>query len=189
MPRPKKNAGQNGARQRMIDTFWNQLMQLPYHEVTTSSITRQAECNRATFYYYFDSIEDLAEKAIDAAVPTDIANLAEKFLSEEDGVFRLNEAQRHAVERICLLAGKNGSVRLTERFKNALMNTWATKFGLSLSDENVRTIASFMASGIVGLLEDQANKPCDEHFEKRLQIISEVFSGSAIQFARKSIGS
>ena len=84
-----------------------------------------------------------------------------------------------------------GSGRLIERFKRALMEAWAGKFELDLRQEDVRAVASFMASGIVGLLGEQAGKPCDEHFDRCLQIISEVFSSSAIEFAhnKSKIGS
>lgn len=183
MARPRKDSEEKGAEARMIEAFWDQLSRMPYREVTAASVARQAGCNRATFYYYFDSIEDLAEKAVDAAVPTDIADLAERFLSEDSAPFRLDEAQRRAVERICLLTGLNGSARLTERFKRTLMETWASRFGLDLAQEDVRTVASFMASGIVGILGDQEGLPCDERFDARLQTISEVFSAPAMSFA------
>lgn len=183
MARPRKDSEEKGAEARMIEAFWDQLSRMPYREVTAASVARQAGCNRATFYYYFDSIEDLAEQAVDAAVPTDIADLAERFLSEDSAPFRLDEAQRRAVERICLLTGLNGSARLTERFKRTLMETWASRFGLDLAQEDVRTVASFMASGIVGILGDQEGLPCDERFDARLQTISEVFSAPAMSFA------
>ncbi len=183
MARPRKDSEEKGAEARMIEAFWDQLSRMPYREVTAASVARQAGCNRATFYYYFDSIEDLAEQAVDAAVPTDIADLAEMFLSEDSAPFRLDEAQRRAVERICLLTGLNGSARLTERFKRTLMETWASRFGLDLAQEDVRTVASFMASGIVGILGDQEGLPCDERFDARLQTISEVFSAPAMSFA------
>lgn len=184
MARPRKDSEEKGAEARMIEAFWDQLSRMPYREVTAASVARQAECNRATFYYYFDSIEDLAEKAVDAAVPTGIADLAEKFLSESDTSFRLDEGQRSAVERICLLTGPNGSTRLAERFKRALAETWASRFGLNLAQEDVRTVASFMASGIIDVLGEQEGLPCDERFDARLQIISEVFSAPAMAFAR-----
>lgn len=183
MARPRKDSEEKGAEARMIEAFWDQLSRMPYREVTAASVARQAGCNRATFYYYFDSIEDLAEQAVDAAVPTDIADLAERFLSEDSAPFRLDEAQRRAVERICLLTGLNGSARLTERFKRTLMETWASRFGLDLAQEDVRTVASFMASGIVGILGNQEGLPCDERFDARLQTISEVFSAPAMSFA------
>lgn len=185
MPRPRKDSGEKAAEERMVEAFWNQLSQMPYREVTAASIARQAGCNRATFYYYFDSIDDLAEKSVDAAVPTGIADLAERFLSGSGATFHLDEGQRHAVERICLLTGENGSSRLAERFKKALMRAWASKFVLDLEQEDVQAVASFMASGIVGILGEQAGKPCDERFDARLRVVSEVFSSPAIEFARK----
>lgn len=141
MARPRKDSEEKGAEARMIEAFWDQLSRMPYREVTAASVARQAGCNRATFYYYFDSIEDLAEQAVDAAIPTGIADLAEKFLSESGTQFRLDENQRGAVERICLLTGPNGSTRLTERFKRALAETWASKFGLDLTQEDVHAVA------------------------------------------------
>ena len=184
MARPRKDSEKRGAEERMVEAFWDQLSRMPYREVTAASIARQAGCNRATFYYYFDSIEDLAEKTVNAAVPTGIADLAEKFLSESGTSFHLDESQRSAVERICLLTGPNGSVRLAERFKRALIETWAGRFDLDLAQEDVRAVASFMASGIVGILGDQEGLPCDERFDARLQTISEVFSAPAMRFAR-----
>ena len=183
MARPRKDSEEKSAAARMIEAFWDQLSRMPYREVTAASVARQAGCNRATFYYYFDSIEDLAEQAVDAAVPTGIADLAEKFLSENGTPFRLDESQRSAVERICLLTGPNGSTRLTERFKRALAETWANKFGLDLAREDVRAVASFMASGIVGILGNQEGLPCDDRFDSRLQTISKVFSAPAMKFA------
>ena len=69
MARPRKDSEVKGAEQRMVEAFWSQLSRMPYRKVTAASIARQAGCNRATFYYYFDSIEDLAEEAVDAAIP------------------------------------------------------------------------------------------------------------------------
>ena len=63
--------------------------------------------------------------------------------------------------------------------------TWAERFGVALDQEDVRIVASFMASGIVGILGEQAGKPCDEHFDARLQVIGKVFSAPAIEFAHK----
>ena len=183
MPRPRKDSGEKGADERMVEVFWDQLSHMPYREITATSVARRAGCNRATFYYYFDSIEDLAERAVDAAVPSGIADLVEAFLASGDGTFGLDEAQRRAVERVCLLAGENGSKRLTERFKRALMAVWVERFGLDLEQEDVWAVASFMASGIVGMLGEWAGRPCDAAFDARLRVIGEVFSASAIKFA------
>lgn len=184
MARPRKDSGERGAQERMVQAFWEQLSRMPYREISAASVARESRCNRATFYYHFDSIEDLAEKAVEAAVPSGMADLAEAFLTGEANRLELDEEKRRAVERLCLLTGDEGSPRLTERFKHALMAAWAERFGLGLDREEARVVASFMASGIVGILGEQAGRPCDDAFEARLQTVSRVFSASAIEFAR-----
>lgn len=186
MARPRKDSGEQGAEERMMREFWYQLARAPYREITAASVARESRCNRATFYYHFDSIEDLAEKAVAVAVPSGIADLAEAFLTGSADRLRLDEEKRRAVERLCLLTGDRGSPRLTERFKHELMAAWAERFGLELEREEAHVVASFMASGIVGILGEQAGKPCDDAFDERLQTISRVFSASAIEFARAS---
>lgn len=187
MARPRKDSGERGAQERMVQAFWGQLSRMPYREISAASVARESRCNRATFYYHFDSIEDLAEKAVEAAVPSGMADLAEAFLTGEADRLELDGEKRRAVERICLLTGDRGSPRLTERFKHALMAAWAERFGLELEREEARVVASFMASGIVGILGEQAGRPCDADFEARLQTVSRVFSASAIEFARSNL--
>ena len=76
MARPRKDSGERGAQERMVQAFWDQLSCMPYREISAASVARESRCNRATFYYHFDSIEDLAEKAVEAAVPSGMADLA-----------------------------------------------------------------------------------------------------------------
>ena len=103
MARPRKDSEERGAEARMIEAFWDQLSHMPYREVTAASIARQAECNRATFYYYFDSIEDLAEQAVDAAVPTGIANLARYRARSLPAVGALLKAEDSDEKQISLM--------------------------------------------------------------------------------------
>lgn len=184
MARPRKDSDEASAEERMVQAFWNQLARMPYREITAASVARESRCNRATFYYHFDSIEDLADKAVEATVPSGIADLAQAFLTGAADRLKLDEEKRQAVERLCLLTSDGGSPRLTERFRRALMAAWAERFGLDPEWEEAHTVASFMASGIVGIIGEQAGKPCDATFDARLQTISRVFSASAIDFAR-----
>ena len=64
------------------------------------------------------------------------------------------------------------------------VEAWAGRFELDLGREDVHAVASFMASGVVGLLGEQSGRACDERFDARLQTISEIFSAPAIGFAR-----
>mgnify|MGYP000893222787 CR=1 FL=1 len=60
MARPRKDSGERGAQERMVQAFWEQLSRMPYREISAASVARESRCNRATFYYHFDSVEDQA---------------------------------------------------------------------------------------------------------------------------------
>ena len=63
MARPRKNQG-DSAEQRIKDAFWSLLEQNDLKDITVSMITASAKCNRGTFYYHFDSLEELIDTVI-----------------------------------------------------------------------------------------------------------------------------
>lgn len=89
MARPRKDAQDPCARQRLIDAFWALLETRPVHEITVGALVEVAGCNRGTFYYYFADVDAL------------VAFAAEELLG--DGSLSL------AVFR-CLVAGSPASV-------------------------------------------------------------------------------
>ena len=183
MGRPRKGAGVKAADERMVEAFWNQLASTPYSEITATSIAQQVSCNRATFYYYFDSIDDLANYAVETSVPFEILHLVEGFLSGKLTSLHLDDRTRQAVERLCRLAGTDGCAMLLGRLTSSLEQAWTNHFDLDTSRDDVQAVITFMASGIVGVLGHWAGKPCNEEFDNYLQTISRVFSAPAIEFA------
>ena len=184
MGRPRKSSGVPGARIRMIEAFWQQLATRRYSQVTATSITEKVGCNRATFYYHFDSIDDLALRAVEASMPFEIMALAEGVFNGKIAEPRLSDAARRSIERLCLLAGVGGTQILIDHFKSALKQAWQARFHLDTTRDDVQAVMSFMASGVVGILGDWEGRPCDAEFDIRLQTISQLFSGPAIEFAK-----
>lgn len=64
MARPKREPGVPEARDRMLDAFWELLEDNECDKITVSMVCEKAGCYRGTFYYHFDSMEDLEQKAI-----------------------------------------------------------------------------------------------------------------------------
>lgn len=184
MARPRKDSDIPAANERMVEAFWNQLSRRSYADVTATSITQEVGCNRATFYYHFDSIEDLAIYAVRRSVPREIITIVEKVLSGQLASIQLDDHTRQAIERLCLLAGEHGSTILVDQLKSTLQQTWARHFHLDASAPDVQAVITFMSSGIVGVLGTWANKPINENFDTYLQPISQVFSAPAIRFAQ-----
>lgn len=185
MARPRKDSDIPAANERMVEAFWNQLSRGCYADVTVTSITREVGCNRATFYYHFDSIDDLASYAVQRSVPREIITIVEKVLSGQLSSIQLDNHTRRAIERLCLLAGEHGSNALVGQLKSALQHTWARYFHLDVSSPEMQAVITFMSSGIVGVLGAWANKPIDDSFDTYLQPISQVFSAPAIRFAQR----
>ena len=83
MARPKKDSTAPRAKDRMIDAFWRALETYRIDEVTVSMITSGADCNRGSFYYHFNSIQELAHAAFDrdCANRDDVARAILAFVS------------------------------------------------------------------------------------------------------------
>jgi len=168
----------------MITAFWGQVARVPFAEVTASSIIREVGCNRATFYYYFDSVDNLALRAVEASVPVEIIDLMERLLGGAVAGVHLDAHTRSAVERLCLLVGDGGSPLLISHLKELLQQVWVRRFDLDTTREDVQAVIAFMASGIVGVLGQFAGRPCDALFDAHLATIGRVFTGPALAFAK-----
>ncbi len=64
MARPRKDAAEPGARERLVEAFWQLLEGSSVADISVGAVTRAAGCNRGTFYYHFADIEELLKTAI-----------------------------------------------------------------------------------------------------------------------------
>ncbi|MEI3232369.1 MAG: hypothetical protein V8S24_14735 [Gordonibacter pamelaeae] len=69
MVRPKYEAGQRAACERLEDAFWELLERHPVSEITVGMLCARAGCNRGTFYCASSGIEDLAERVAAENLP------------------------------------------------------------------------------------------------------------------------
>ncbi|AKK11118.1 TetR/AcrR family transcriptional regulator [Corynebacterium uterequi] len=190
MGRPRKNAGTPGAQARMVKAFWNQLAAGPYARISATSIVREVGCNRATFYYYFDSIDDLAAVALAESVPRQIMDTVGQLVSGQATSMELDDATRQAISRLCLIAGTAGSALLIEECEQALQRAWVHRFDLDMARPEIEAVVQFMASGVLGVMGRWAGAPLGEDFDAYLRTITEVFSVPALTFVagRRSLG-
>lgn len=64
MARPRKDADAPDARTRIIEAFWELIENNSIFELSVGEVTRAAQCNRGTFYYYFHDFDELVAIAI-----------------------------------------------------------------------------------------------------------------------------
>lgn len=111
MARPKYVEGQADAKQKLVDAFWDALEQDPFEKITVKQITGLAGVNKNTFYYHFETIEDLARCAANT-IPHDFLPIQLLF---NDGDYfaelsnRVNDpANERHLRHFIAFAGRNG---------------------------------------------------------------------------------
>ena len=154
MARPRKDQG-DSAEQRIKDSFWGLLQQHNLNDITVSMITAQAKCNRGTFYYHYNSLEELIEAVIQDelfianSVPRALFYLfcfkADPF--EEEG-FALH------IKRFGLMMNRGDKNGINIKVKEAVVGIWENL--LCEPDEELtldtRLVSEYVTSGLIGLI-------------------------------------
>lgn len=115
MARPKKTQEGPSAVERMEEAFWELLDEKPYSKITVGEIVKRAQVNRNAFYYHFDNLDDLADYALDNALPYELYSQFfhsphADFLSIES--FVQNEDLMDRISKMSRVAGKHGTGEL-----------------------------------------------------------------------------
>lgn len=190
MARPPKTQSEKPVREKIEDTLLLLLEDRSLAQVTVSELVRRVGCNRATFYYHFDSVDDLADCIVEESIPSEIPLLVKSYLSGTIESITLSPESKKSIERLRVLVGKNGSPLLTAKMQNALKEIWLEMFHLTDSDmdEESRSVVEFMVGGVVSLLGHHGDNRDYASLERCLQSVSSVFSKPAIEFAQKQLG-
>lgn len=159
MARPKKDANIPDARQRLADSFWQLLEDNRLNEITVGVLTAKAGCNRGTFYYHYEDIEDLITYAIEEEVfknniiPNTIFNILTHTNQQMIGqIFGPNERRR--LERLQLLIDKGGMDTVDVKVKEAIISMWEAILapnGTGLNQET-RLILEYTIGGTISLI-------------------------------------
>lgn len=59
MARPKKNANAPDAEERLKAALWKLLDERGLRDITVTMLVAEAKCNRGTFYYHYEDIDDM----------------------------------------------------------------------------------------------------------------------------------
>ena len=185
MARPRKDQMGDPVQERIKATFWKLLRERSINQISVSEIVRVVGCNRNTFYYHFDSVEDLTAQAVVEAIPVEIPALAEAYFVGTLATVPLDQDARRSIERLCLLVGRGGSPAAVQQVKEALKAVWIERFNMDDTQEDVACVLEFMASGIVGMLGFWVAHNGEVPLDRCFQAVSSVFSKPAIAFAQE----
>ena len=156
MARPRRDSGEKPAIERMEETFWAMLSEMPYQDITGKELRRRSGVSHNTFYYYFENIDDLAAKMFDRLMESEESKPT--IVSLCNGVGTTNDCVESPIEpifysRMRSLAG-SASPLLTGMLKCTVMDVWLDEAHVkeeSLSQGD-RVDLEFAFGGFVALL-------------------------------------
>lgn len=170
MGRPKKDQNGASARERIEQAFWDLLEKTPYRRLSVRAISERAQVNHNTFYYYFESIDDLAAQVIDENIPRESISM---IVAALDGSFFDVRQLRESVvtekrwKRFRLML-RNGDSELRHAIRNKLMVTFAQAFGMNPDEieSTDRAKIDFVFGGISALASSDEITTPEEYLDQ-----------------------
>ena len=153
MGRPKKDSGAPGARESIVEAFWNLLQDNQLHEVSIGMIAAASGYNRGTFYYHFVDKDTLVSAAVEeelADVPRNIFALI-SGVGADEGAVSLVDGH---MGRLALFMDHGGRNIVERKVKDYLIGMWTALLTPQNGELEPATliILEYMSSGMLGLV-------------------------------------
>lgn len=168
MPRPRADQEGPTAQERLEEAFWELLEKKTFSGLTVKGIANRAGVNHNTFYYYYENIEDMADKVFLYNVPVGLIDVLMTMILEGHlNTARLNvdadmELRYHRV-RLFLMVG---SSEMALRVRNTALHAWFERLGIREEEltENDRARITFLWGGIAALMSSDQAKTVESYF-------------------------
>ena len=155
MGRPRKDTEKPEARERLIEAFWSLLETHNLQDITVGIVAAEAQCNRGSFYYHFDTREEFFNQAIDDMLAeNDLPEIIFGLLIGKEPGLEVDSRRLRCVHRISLMTHRGGYELTKNRVCNFVKRIWlaAIDFEGEDLDPEIDQIMEFNYSGIMGLL-------------------------------------
>lgn len=169
MTRPIYRKGDETARDKLEEAFWEALAEGRYETMSVIGLCRAAGVNKNTFYYHFNNIDDLAESAATTLLTTAfldaVAQAVQGSITIPDSVSARDFSRK--LDRLGLMATDEGSPRLKQRLKDAVGQAWSETFAIDPEALDIKERASFefVLGGFLGVLALRATMDSELFFE------------------------
>ena len=158
MARPKKDA-EMSAERRILDAFWRVLESTPLHSVSVRTVAQTADVNRGTFYYHFQDIDALVDRAIENELLEQHSIVHEVLLMTAGEIDRIpfDSMQRH-IDRTVLLVRQGGGEHVMNVVFDIFRNIWRAVlcFDGGALNPQVEMLIRYNVHGILGLYSSLA---------------------------------
>lgn len=187
MARPRKNQEGEGARDRIERAFWELLEEMPLRSVNVRMLSQRAGVNHNTFYYHFESIDDLALRQIGNNMPSEWFEVAAtSFADAELDVRRYSTSpdlqQRFRRFRLLL---RSADAQLIEVGKRRALDMLLDALGVDPQTLGMheRLKLTFLIGGVTSLLASREV----ESFAEYLDLLQDGLANSIGDLLRQVI--
>ena len=156
MARPKTISGAPTACDRMVAAFWELLEEKPFERITVRELAARAGVNKNSFYYHFDALRDVAQRAIDELIVEEIPRAVVESTrpTVEDLLHRILGIDiEHRLARVKLLLGDHGAA-LAPLVESRAVATWLRVLNLDAAriEEEDLLFIRFCVGGILSVM-------------------------------------
>ena len=160
MARPAYDNSQLTAKARLKESFWKLLSETNYSHITVKKLSSLAQVNPNTFYYHYNTMDDLALDALNDEKLYEIPSIIRtKILS--DNQISLGEALEYIVinerwKRIRLFIISDSTI-LQQHFYNTMEQFWLSLIGVpkeNLSEADYLDF-TFILHGAISIIKMQ----------------------------------
>lgn len=158
MARPKKTERQTDAYERLQQAFWSELEEKPLEKITVTEVTRIAQVNHNTFYYYFDNLEDMIQKLVKEIMPSNFGELLIPTLlnptAHSNGALIVPDIESR-FQKLCILI-RRASPSIESILRNAAIQNWLGAIQIEMKDLNEEeyTYLVFLFGGLFALIKE-----------------------------------
>ncbi|MDO4502573.1 MAG: TetR/AcrR family transcriptional regulator [Coriobacteriia bacterium] len=187
MGRPKNDQLNISIEQRIEEAFWTLSEKNPIERISVVALSKEAHCNRGTFYYYFTDIYELLDRIIEKNIPTKLPNYLQAAIAgslREEDIKAAILAERDRIDRLASLLSRSTSPYTNRRLKNSAIKVWAKAMGMTTEDlsSTDRLFFEFMASGLFGALAYHAEHPQEASYEELIHALLPVIPAITVAY-------
>ena len=163
MARPSYDKDQPTAQSRLKEAFWQLLAENRYSQITVKKLSSSAQVNPNTFYYHYDSMDDLAFDALNDEKLYEIPSIIRTGILSETQL-SLSEALEYIVigerwKKIRLFITSDSTV-LHQLFYDTMEQFWLSIIGVhreNLSEADALDL-TFILHGAVSVIQRQTDQ-------------------------------
>ena len=160
MARPKRSEAD--AYERIIAAFWDMLAEMPYSKVTLTGLSQKAGVNHNLIYYYFENMDDLAEKLFQKNLESgEPQQMIRQMLTGNVNAGKILDSDEKALlfKRMRLFM-RNDSAFLNGIARNAILAEWLKSSGRDMEQLTVaeRIDMQFVIGGFMSILGNPDNE-------------------------------